>query len=426
MFYKLLSHFSPVANFREDLQIKIPDLVCLITAIATILFSFAGRDSIQYCIYMIVLSIIFLTGIILNYLEKYKFAAHFIAILTTIWITTAAVMFGGGVGIQHYMVIILMCFCIYLPRGSYRMFSIVFILVLIVGIRVYQKNYAGMYVPADAEYIYGINVFLPYLIVALICMNLVKQALTYQAVIERQKEVLLDAVKFNDKIFSIIGHDMRAPFISTQNMISLLEDDALNANEKAEFFGQLKSSINASLQTLDNLLKWASKKSQTADYSVRYEQFDLTEIIKQVIDFYHDTALQKNILFINSIVTTYYAFGDVNEVAFILRNLTSNALKFSFSGQTIEFELTQAEDNFIVIGIKDQGIGMSENTINRLFDITTRFSTKGTAKETGTGLGLLFCKEFIENNNGKIRIESKLDKGTSIFFTLKGVSSNIF
>lgn len=424
MYYKLLKHFNPISDFHEKLQIRIRNLVCLTTAISAIIFSIAGSDSLPYCFCMALLSVIFLTGIAFNYLKKPQFAAHFIAISTTIWITAAAVIFGGGVGIQHYMVIILMCFSIYLPKGPYRLVSIIFILVLIVAIRVYQKYYAGVYIPAAAEYIYGVNVFLPYLIVALICMNLVKQALTYQSVIEKQKEALLEAVKFNDKIFSIIGHDMRAPFISTQNMLSLLEQDVLNAHEKTDFFKQLNSSINASLLTLDNLLNWATKKNQTTDSSKCYDKLDLTEIINQVIDFYRHTALQKDILFNNSIDLTYYAYADVNEIAFILRNLTSNALKFSFPGQTIEFRITQAHDDFIEICIKDQGVGMNEDTVNRLFDITRRFSTKGTAKESGTGLGLLFCKEFVENNNGKIRIESQAGDGTAIYFTLKGFSKN--
>lgn len=414
------SNTSIISGFIQQSKEKSLRLTCIICILTGLINAVLGRDSFPYLINMIVLSSIFGIALLFIYLHKLNWSGYFIPVATTLLIIEMSIGFGSALGVQHYLIISLVGVTIHHPKSYYRIFGIIGVISAMVLIRLIQQYQAPYYpLPALTPYFFAVNICLPYVIAVMLCWNLVKQALAAQKVIEQQKEVLLEAVQFKDKVLSIIGHDMRAPFISTKGMLELLEKDLLPEREKTVFYKQLHDSIDVSLQTLDNLLKWSSQSQQDQHKKLKSEKLDLFEVIEHVILFYQQLSSQKGVTLENRVARGSYVLADAEQIAFVLRNLTSNAIKFSFEGQRIMFSSQIKDDTWVETQIQDEGTGMPEETLSRLFDITKRISTPGTLDEQGTGLGLLFCKEFVENNAGTLTVESEPGKGTRVTFCLK-------
>ncbi|PTS96360.1 hypothetical protein DBR11_19250 [Pedobacter sp. HMWF019] len=410
----------PEAGFIQEAKTKSHNQICLICAFVGLIFSYIGRDSFPYLVNMLVLTAIFLTGFLLSYFLQLKWSVYFISVTMTLWIIEASMGFGSELGEQNYLIITIVSIAIYYSSGNYRFFRIAAVIGVFIFIKLYQKYNAPFFpLPAAADYIYAFNICMPYVIVCVICLNMVRKAQHSQQLIEKQKAVLLDAIQFKDQVFSIIGHDMRSPLISTKNMLQLLEQDILPPDDRKTFFNQLHSSIDVSVTTLENLLHWASGKQRVQHKETNAKEINLFPMIEQVMAFYQYPAQHKKITFINEVPDPTYAIADVEQIAFVIRNLTSNAIKFSYIGQQIIFQVEYPDTDTVLIRIKDHGTGIEPDVLRSLFDLGKRYSTNGTTNEKGTGLGLVFCKEFIENNNGNIWIESEPGYGTTIKFSLR-------
>lgn len=171
-----------------------------------------------------------------------------------------------------------------------------------------------------------------------------------------------------------------------------------------------QASIN-SYKLLENLLTWA--RSQTGAIKLEYKKTNIDNIINDTINILRETATKKDILLQYKRIPpkTIYAYADVNTLSTVIRNLISNALKFTPQGGSINVEST-IQDNSAVVSVKDNGVGMTEEQKENLFKVSNSNSTQGTNNETGTGLGLLICKEFVEMNSGEITFNSEVGKGT--------------
>lgn len=401
-------------------KIKSLNLICLANVFLSLIFSYIGKDSTPYFINMLVLAGIFLMGLMFNYFQRTSLTEYFVPITTTIWIVEMSLGFGSALGTENYLMVALVGITLYYSKGFYRKICILVIIFLTVFVNLYEKYNPPFYeLPQATDFLYIGNVLTPYLIICFICWNVIEEALQHQSVIQIQKEILLDSVRFKDKVFSIIGHDLKAPFYNTKSMMELIENDTLSQQERKVFFKRLHKSIDASVQTLDNLLTWSSKS-----YGVKLnarsnrEKLELHAMVEQVMLFFDLIASNKKIELINSIQSGTYIRADREQVLFVLRNLTNNALKFSFEGQSIIYSADASDPKVVEVSIKDQGTGMTEVMIDSLFQVTKRVSNVGTNKEKGSGLGLLFCKDFIENNEGKIWIESEPERGTTAKFTI--------
>lgn len=225
----------------------------------------------------------------------------------------------------------------------------------------------------------------------------------------------LNATK--DKFFSIIAHDLRSPFNTILGFSDLLSNNAKTYDTEriVKFSENINSAAVNTLALLDNLLDWA--KSQTGQVTFKPVKLNLQPIIAQIIEVLNPMAKLKStsLNYIQSEDIEVYA--DLNMFKSILRNLISNAIKFTNSGGTIEVNAMR-KDNFIEIAVSDNGIGMSEETLNKLFTIQSNENTLGTANEKGSGLGLILCKEFVEKHDGKIWAESEIGKGSYFKFTI--------
>lgn len=224
----------------------------------------------------------------------------------------------------------------------------------------------------------------------------------------------LNATK--DKLFSIISHDLRSPFNTLKSTLELMKENAFSPTEIEKVSSLLHQNVENISYTLDNLLQWSI--SQMAGGEVHIESIKLEDIVTETINFYSEVARLKEIdLVTASISSATYVKADINQLRLIMRNLVNNAIKFTFPKGKVTIS-SQIKAQEVEISIVDTGVGMSEDRLNSLFFPASR-STNGTSGEKGTGLGLLLVKDFVENNQGKIIVQSKQYHGTSFIFTLK-------
>ncbi len=223
----------------------------------------------------------------------------------------------------------------------------------------------------------------------------------------------LNATK--DKFFGIIAHDLKNPFNSILGFTDLLVNN-FERYENKKIFQFVKTIQNAGIgayKLLENLLEWS--RTQTGRMEFKPSSHILENIVLEVITFAESMATAKDITVNYEIDSAINIIADINMLHTILRNLVSNAIKFTNKKGKVKI-MAQQTDNKITITVKDNGIGMTTDKIDRLFKITEKVSTLGTEKETGTGLGLLLCKEFIEKHNGKIWVNSQPNMGTEFCF----------
>ncbi|RUT79987.1 sensor histidine kinase [Ancylomarina longa] len=227
---------------------------------------------------------------------------------------------------------------------------------------------------------------------------------------------LFSANKAKDRFLSIIAHDLKNPFNAIRGFSKLLvqDEDFLTEEEKKEMIETIYKSSDDTFKLLENLLEWANV--QKGNFKLNREEFDLEEVMANNLDLHKSLASLKEVNVVGHFESVKVN-ADKAMVDTVIRNLMSNAIKFSFAGKEIDLRAKQ-EDGFVVIQVKDQGVGMTAEQMDKLFKIDTVFTSEGTANETGTGFGLMLCKEFVELNGGKIWVESVKDKGSRFFFSI--------
>ncbi|MEY1639577.1 ATP-binding protein [Tenuifilum osseticum] len=228
----------------------------------------------------------------------------------------------------------------------------------------------------------------------------------------------LNATK--DKLFSIIAHDLKNPFNALIGFSDILERNFnhLTDNEKKEYISVISESAQNLYKLLDNLLQWT--RAQTGSINYIPEKFKLEPLIKQEVVNLNANAEKKRINVSVNASTSISVYADKNSIATVIRNLLSNAIKFTDIGGTIEIIASESKDypKMAEVVVKDSGVGIDQDDLERIFLIDGSYSTKGTANETGTGLGLLLCHEFVTKNNGKIWVNSSKGSGSEFHFTI--------
>ena len=228
---------------------------------------------------------------------------------------------------------------------------------------------------------------------------------------------LRQLVSTKDRLFSIIAHDLKDPFSALLGMSELLARKSLTLSaEKLVVFSESihKSSKNL-IVLIDNLLQWA--RSQSGSLTIDRKILLFNKICTDVISTLQMQAKSKGVNLKMNVNEDVVVYADVNTLSFIIRNITSNAIKFSSENDIVSL-FAYNKDSKIHIEISDTGVGISEDNLKRLFKVEESFSTHGTNHEKGTGLGLIVCKEFIEKNYGTISVKSKLGSGTTFYITL--------
>lgn len=220
-----------------------------------------------------------------------------------------------------------------------------------------------------------------------------------------------------DKLFSIIGHDLRGPLLTLTGFLKLLShhSDSLSKEELKRFLNDLDRSLKNLFNLLENLLEWSLSQTGTIDF--KPEVFDIALSIRENKELLDDLALNKNISIVNECRSNLLVQAHRHSIQTVIRNLVSNAIKFTNPGGQITISAEQMDDH-IRVKITDTGLGISPEVTPHLFKIGIKHSKVGTAKEKGSGLGLLLCKDFVEKNGGVIFVESTQGVGSTFTFTV--------
>ncbi|RLD36365.1 MAG: hypothetical protein DRI74_09210, partial [Bacteroidetes bacterium] len=247
--------------------------------------------------------------------------------------------------------------------------------------------------------------------------NKVKESKNTSNLISQQNEKLKEANTTKEQFLSIIGHDLKNPFNSVLGLSNLIIDQwkSLDDEERFQISNEINSSSQSIYELLDNLLIWS--RTQSSNIIKSPEFFDLNETIKDVFEIFKNQAKFKNINVRLELKGQKNVYADSNMIGTVIRNLLSNALKFTHENGQIVI-LTQQKDDMVEFSISDNGKGILPDDLKRIFEDKGHKTTKGTANETGSGLGLLLAKDFIQQNNGLIWVESKPGKGSLFTFTL--------
>lgn len=238
---------------------------------------------------------------------------------------------------------------------------------------------------------------------------------------DKHKEIqqkLHEANQTKDRFFSIIAHDLKNPFNIIVLSLETLENqyDKISEPERKEMIQSLTQSAYNTLNLLNNLLTWA--RSQSGKLQFQPDYFLLNPIVSENISLLESQAREKNITLENQLQNKQTAFGDYNMVQTVLRNLLTNAIKFTRNGGHVAVNARETDQKSLLVSVKDTGVGIAPVRLGELFALDSNFSTRGTEQEAGTGLGLILCREFVEKNHGKIWAESAVDEGSTFYFTL--------
>lgn len=220
-----------------------------------------------------------------------------------------------------------------------------------------------------------------------------------------------------DKFFSIIAHDLRSPFQALLGYSKLLatEFESLTQEEIIQYSKGLNEILIDLFELLENLLNWSRMQRDVLDFNP--VNLNLYDVVNKIVVRSGHSVEEKNISLFNNVDNETLVYADVDMLRSIVQNLIVNAIKFTPNkGQVIVS--STAKNGFVEVSVEDTGIGIESEKSSELFNFNRLFSTEGTAGEKGTGLGLPLCKEFVEKNGGKIRIESELGKGSKFIFTL--------
>ncbi len=231
----------------------------------------------------------------------------------------------------------------------------------------------------------------------------------------QEKLSLINAQK--DKFFSIIAHDLRSPFTALLGFTEYLTQylDRLSKQEIRDYSNNIHSSAKNIYKLVENLLQWSRLQTNRIEFDPM--PMNITALMNSTIELLRNNAKDKRIEIVNECQEKFKVFADMNMIETVIRNLISNAIKFTESGGKIIVDAFP-RDGFIEVMITDSGKGIPSEDLPKLFRIDTHYSTEGTNREKGTGLGLILCKEFVQKNGGKIWVESKLGTGSTFRFTV--------
>ncbi|MCU0391047.1 MAG: tetratricopeptide repeat-containing sensor histidine kinase [Thermoflexibacter sp.] len=249
-------------------------------------------------------------------------------------------------------------------------------------------------------------------------INAQREAISIQKdELHQQAEMLTDLNRAKEKLFSIIAHDLRAPLNSLKGMMEIFLLDAAETNMGNKvILEKLKRDLESNHLLLNNLLNWSYNQSN--GIQTKKTKFPIAKIVEEKVALFKDIYQSKDVTLHSTIPADMVVFADENQVKIVIHNLLSNAVKFTTKGGTVIIN-TVNQGEYTKISIQDTGIGMSKEEVSKLFDNRIIFSKRGTQNEKGTGLGLLLCKDFIDNQGGKIWVESEEGKGSTFFFTLE-------
>lgn len=430
--FRFVTRIGVKENMSLAEQAKIIKLnqVYLLSVPACILDSLVGADSPYYVLITAIIGSLFLFSLLFHHLGMYDFAGFYSNFVFGLLCTILGICFNGELGSEYYIFVALFVIQLqfYQSKSYYANLLTVISFVLFLSCKI-VNHFPHQHLPIP-KYAFAIqvqNIVMVFLFLIYLMYEYRNLIRAYQQEIEKQNHVLaeqkmtlmeqkaalIDSNQIKDQLFSIIGHDLNKPLASVKGMITLLSNNLLTEDEASLYLKKLENMLDTTDLTLKNLLEWGMQHKQ----ELKAEIVPLFIYAEQNIQLLKGNAEQKNINIINNIPKNALLFANRHQLSFILRNLIANAIKFTrFDGEICLF-VKESED-FFEICVQDNGIGIKSEYLPQLFNLDKRFSTLGTARESGTGLGLPLCKQFIEANGGQLHIWSEEGIGSIFSFTM--------
>ncbi len=375
----------------------------------------------------------------LNSKRRYEIAMISYFILYPVF--TSLVFVGGiNLGIQLFFLLYGILSVFFIPRISHMLFSIAFSMVSYFMLAVVLKNYQYQLEKANYTF-YLFNQALAIIFIFYGLYIIKRENTGYQfsilaknrelhrinLEIEKQREIIADKAvlleeqtvqlaelnSLKNKLFSVISHDLKTPMYALRNLFQNMRDNDLPPQEIKDLLPDVVNELNYTTGLMENLLQWA--RSQMQSNSVHPQQLDIQSLSTEVFQLLKIQAEAKQIHINLKVNQPMFVYADKDMINLVLRNLVANAIKFTPENGEIKIQAKKTAAN-IEVSVIDNGVGISKENIQKLFN--EYYTSKGTANESGTGLGLMLCKEFLTRNGGQMKIESQEGKGSVFSFTL--------
>lgn len=420
LFHKFLSFWVGVANigitkelnFNEKKKTQLLNVVVASGLPVNFLFTIANllQHKPLLGIFNLLLFIGGIVYLIINSYRKFLLGRLVLTFLASFLFTTMSVLYRNGG--EYYLICNLVVIIIYFNEKKYLILISIVSCLLFIGVKIYLHSGPVYDTVSFGRIIF--NICWTLLIIVLALMYFKNEQLSYQQQIEEKNKDLQALNDTKQKLFSIIAHDLRSPIGQLKNSLDLVSKEYMTPEVFKQVSIKLSSEVDQLHSTLDNLLKWSL--SQFQGITAMPEKIILSDLIQRKIKLFKQSVEQKNIT-IQFEALAIDVWADPEHLRLVLRNLISNAIKYSNPGGIIRISAS-ANDNRVVIEIADNGVGMNEEVKSAIFNSSLMISNTGTSNEKGTGLGLKLCKEFIEKNNGQIRVESIEHKGSTFYISL--------
>lgn len=349
--------------------------------------------------------------LIINSYRKFLAARLILSFLSSILFSLSAILFRNGG--EYFLIANLIIIIIYFNERIYIIAISLFNCLLFIGIKIFLETDHQIFTPVSfGRVIYNMSFTLTMIFLALLFFK--NEQITYQEQIEEKNKDLQKMNDTKEKLFSIISHDLRSPIGQLKNSLDLVNQAHMSPETFQQISVKLSTEVSRLQTTLDNLLRWSI--SQLQGIKASPEKIALNNLLEQKLNIFQQIAEQKNIHFVLK-DTDHFIWADPDHLLLVLRNIISNAIKYSHQNADITIQC-ETKDQQVIIEIADKGVGMNEEVKASIFQHDSIMSSTGTANEKGTGIGLKLCKEFIEKNNGQIWVESTEKTGTTFYISL--------
>jgi len=415
--------FAEKENFQLEHRIILSALI--VGMLTSILGGLINLILMPSPVAVLIPGLLSLLMIIIYYYVRFKkiftpFATPIIVLaifgISTIWI------FNGGINGSNIMpaFIILILGILVVPNKVKKYILILFIglNILILLIQFFRPDLITDFPTETDRWIDNLITLIYSSYFIYLIIRFVHKNYTHERLKAEKGEIKLRQLNADkDRFITILGHDLKNPVNNILGFSELLTEDLrkLNIDKIEDIAKNINMSAQITNKLLEDILMWA--RTQQGQLPFNPCMLKITDICNSVLETLIPAADAKNIKINYSKTKETEVFADTNMLKTVIRNLVSNAIKFTNSGGSINIS---AEENsgFVITSVSDNGIGIPPENLVKLFDISEVLTTKGTSGETGTGLGLLLCKEFVEKHQGKIWVESEAGKGSSFWFTL--------
>ncbi len=404
-----------------DYRKKIIIIIILITVLASFIYAISYlflANSPLLALINVFFIILYLLTIIFLKMNKITFSFFWLMFsyyIHTFFISYFFLNIDAGIQNFFFAVIPISFIFFYKKKKSFKYIFIILSITLFIVVQFYNKNLPLIKLSSFLNKIFFYSsIFFSLVGFILIMLIFSDSLIKSNSKLKKQKKQLKKLNQNKNILFSIIGHDLRNPLTFFKSLVDLLTDESLSEKEAKKYLMLSNNVISSTLTLLENLLAWAN--SENNSIFGKKSSFNLSKTTNKNIFLLKKIAEEKEINIINSIVSPVMVYANENMISTVIRNIINNAIKFSMKKSIIRILIKDNSEN-IEFCVKDNGVGIKKEEIKKILG-SSYYSTAGTNNEKGTGIGLKLCKNFITQNDGKLKIISSLEKGTQICFTI--------